>query len=298
MNHISVLLKESVDGLKVKEGGVYVDGTLNAGGHTEEILKRVGGKAKVIGIDLDADAMVRAKAKLVQYEGKVHFALMSFRDIDRAVAEAGEAQVDGILLDLGLSSNQLEESSRGFTFQNDEPLLMTFKKDPTDSDVTAKEVVNTWSEESLADIIFGFGEERFARRIARAIVNTRAIKELQTTGDLVRVVESAVPSFYRHGKTHCATKTFQAIRMAVNDEVGALKDVLRKGFALLSPGGRFSIISFHSIEDRIVKRAFQELVKEEKAEFIFKKPLGPGEEEIRENRRSRSAKLRVIEKVA
>lgn len=296
--HITVLLKETVAGLNPSRGGVYVDGTLNAGGHAAEIFRVTHGEAKVIGIDLDVEAIERAKVNLKEFESKVVYANTSFKEIDTVVREAGYQSVNGILLDLGLSSHQLDVSGRGFTFQKEEPLLMTFKANPKESDVTAYDVVNTWGEENLADIIFGFGEERFARRIARNIIEARAKEPIKTTGDLVKIIESSVPFFYRHGKSHPATKTFQAIRMAVNNEMGALKDVLNKGFALLAPRGRMSIISFHSIEDRMVKRAFAEWVKEGKGILITKKPQTPSDEEIAMNRRSRSAKLRVIEKLS
>lgn len=297
MSHVTVLLKETVQGLRPEKGGVYVDGTLNAGGHTEEIFRQTEGQAVVIGIDLDGEAHNRAKARLNPYLKNMHFYLGSFQDIDLAVREVGYDKVNGILLDLGLSSHQLDMSGRGFTFQRDEPLLMTFKANPKDNDVTAFDVVNVWGEENLADIIFGFGEERYARRIARAIVDARERMPIRTTKELVAIIERAVPFFYRHGKIHPATKTFQAIRMAVNNEVNALKAVLEKGFELLAPRGRFSIISFHSIEDRMVKRAFQQWVKEGKAIGITKKPIVPSDEEVAMNRRSRSAKLRVIEKL-
>ncbi len=220
----------------------------------------------------------------------------NFRNIDKVLDEAGVSQVDGILFDLGLSSNQIEESGRGFSFKTEEPLLMTMKKNPQSSDITAHEIVNSWSEESLADIIYGYGEDRFARRIAKAIVMARAVRPIDTAGELAEIVASAVPRF-GFKKINPATKTFQAIRIAVNDELGALKTALPKAFDRLSRGGRMSVISFHSLEDRIVKRYFKEKGDLGQAKIITKKPITPSPEEIAENPRSRSAKLRILEKI-
>jgi 16S rRNA (cytosine1402-N4)-methyltransferase len=210
--------------------------------------------------------------------------------------QAGVAGVDGIIFDLGLSSNQIEESGRGFSFKTDEPLLMTMKKDPQSSDITAYEIVNSWSEESLADIIYGYGEDRFARRIAKAIVMAREIQSIETAGQLSDIIASVVPKF-GFKKINPATKTFQAIRIAVNDELGAIKEALPKAFSRLNTGGRISIISFHSLEDRIVKRFFKEKSEAGEGRLINKKPITPSPQEIAENPRSRSAKLRIIEKI-
>ena len=209
--------------------------------------------------------------------------------------------VDGIIFDLGLSSDQLENSGRGFSFMKDEPLLMQMKnsgkENPSLEDTTAKEVVNTWEEKSLADIIYGYGEERYSRRIAKAIVEARKSGEIKTTFDLVKIIESAVPAVYKRGRLHYATRTFQALRIAVNDELGVLKEGLEKGFNALKKGGRMSVISFHSLEDRITKKFFKELEKEKKAKLINKKPILAGDEELKNNPRSRSAKLRILEKI-
>jgi 16S rRNA (cytosine1402-N4)-methyltransferase len=196
-----------------------------------------------------------------------------------------------------LSSDQLENSGRGFSFLKDEMLLMTMKENPKEEDLTANDIVNTWSEKSLADIIYGYGEEKWSRRIAKAIVESREKAEIKTTFDLVKILESAVGKAYKRQKMHFATRTFQAIRIAVNDELGALRTGLDKGFSILKKGGRMSVISFHSLEDRIVKRFYQAKAKQGKAKLVNKKPITAGETEIKNNPRSRSAKLRILEKI-
>ena len=293
MSHTTVLLHESVDGLNLKHGSVFVDATLNAGGHSQLVLETLDGNVRVIGIDVDADAIERAKAKIITPNAT--FFQENFRNIDKVLDQAGVAHVDGILFDLGLSSDQIEESGRGFSFKSDEPLLMTMKKSPESTEVTAHEIVNTWAEDSIADIIYGYGEDRFARRIAKAIVTARAVKPIETSQQLSDIVSSAVPKF-GFKKINPATKTFQAIRIAVNDELGAIKEALPKAFDRLNPGGRMALISFHSLEDRIVKRFFKEKSEAGEGRLINKKPITPSPQEIAENPRSRSAKLRIIEK--
>jgi len=209
----------------------------------------------------------------------------------------GIANVDRILLDLGISSFQLEVAGRGFSFLKDEPLLMTMKKNPTDEDLTAREIVNTWDEENIADIIYGFGEEKYSRKIAKAIIVARKEKEIETTFDLVKIIDDAVGKYYRRMKIHPSTRTFQALRIATNSELTNLQEVIKKGFDRLSKNGRMAIITFHSLEDRIVKRAFVELKENGLANIITKKPIIPNDEELRINPRSRSAKLRLIEKI-
>lgn len=291
MEHVSVLLKETIDGLAIKPGDVIFDGTLGSGGHTAEICACYGKDIQVFVTDKDADAIERSKKRLAGCN--VTFVEDSFRNVDKAVGTGG---IDKMLLDLGLSSNQFDESGRGFTFRKDEPLLMTMKKNPDESDITAREIVNEWAESSIADIIYGYGEETYARRIAKAIVEARKENPIETTRELTAIIEAAVPASYRRGRIHPATKTFQAIRIAVNDELGSLTEALTKGFALLHPKGRIAIISFHSLEDRIVKRFFKEKEKEGLAKVITKRPIVPTDEEIQANPRSRSAKLRIIEK--
>lgn len=306
----------------------YLDGTLGGAGHAKavaEAIKKQGGSlAGIIGLDRDEQALERAKITLKGKAEKVILECENFRNLDKVLEKNGVAKLDLILFDLGISSDELDNSGRGFTFQKDEPLLMTMG-DPTKYPFTAKDIVNKWDEEVIANIIFGYAEERFARRIARAIVNYRQKKEIETSGEFAEIIKSSVPGFYRRGKIHPATKTFQALRIAVNDELGALKDGLKKGYESLSNGGRMAVISFHSLEDRIVKDFYKEKAgvgkkagtvakggtdgevgagakigvdREESggAIIITKKPIVASPQEIAENPRSRSAKLRVIEK--
>lgn len=295
--HIPVLRDETVDGLMIRSGDIIVDGTLGGGGHTSEIVRRFGSGVKMICLDFDADAIERAKSAIGDLTSDVTFRTIGFEDMDKVLAELNIPHVDRILLDLGLSSFQLEVSGRGFSFQKDEPLLMTMKKEPGANDLTARDIVNTWGEETLADIIYGFGEEKYSRRIAKAIVEARQEKSIETTFDLVSIIDKAVGKSYRGLRIHPATKTFQALRMATNAELSNLEKVIEKGFNLLSIGGRMAIITFHSLEDRIVKRAFVELKSKGYANIITKKPIIPTTEEIKQNPRSRSAKLRIIEKI-
>lgn len=297
MKHISVLLNESIDGLNIQSGDVIVDGTLGGGGHTLEIIKRFQDKVKLICFDLDEDAISRTKKITDTLKADISFKVTGFQNIDKVLDEFGIKKIDKILLDLGLSSFQLEEAGRGFTFLRDEPLLMTMKKNPNNDDLTAYEIVNTWGEESLSDIIYGFGEEKYSRRIARAIIEERVHQEIKTTFELVKIIEKAVGRFYKSKKIHPATRTFQALRIATNRELQSLEEVIQKGFLRLESGGRIAIISFHSLEDRIVKKAFVSLKEKGEGKILTKKPLTPSEEEIRENTRSRSAKLRIIEKI-
>jgi 16S rRNA (cytosine1402-N4)-methyltransferase len=245
---------------------------------------------------MDADALARSKQRFEHLDAKIDFVQGNFRTIDAILDTLGISTVNSILLDIGLSSNQLEESGRGFSFQNNEPLQMTFGKDVQEGDTTAETVVNEWSEDTLETIIRGFGEERYAGRIARAIVEAREIDPIKTTHELTSIIASAVPMRYKKGKIHPATRTFQAIRIAVNQELQALEEGLQKGFERLAPNGRMAVISFHSLEDRIVKNYFKKLITEGTALGITKKPITPGEQELSHNRRSRSAKLRIIEK--
>lgn len=297
MQHKTVLLHEAIDGLEIKKGDIFVDGTLGGGGHSEEVCKRFGDSVVMIGIDLDPEAIARTQARLSSYKCNIRYAEGSFRNIDTILDSVGVAHADKILLDIGLSSNQFEDSGRGFSFQKNEPLIMSFKKDLKPTDLTAREIVNTWDMENIQTILEGYGEEQFAWKIAKAIVARREEKPIETTFDLVEIIKIATPKFYHHKKIHPATKTFQALRITVNDEIQSLKDGLVKGFERLNKGGRLAVISFHSLEDRAVKQYFKSLIDSKVGNRVTKKPILPTKEEISENPRSRSAKLRIIEKL-
>jgi 16S rRNA (cytosine1402-N4)-methyltransferase len=297
MIHETVLLKETVDGLNLKKGDVVFDGTLGGGGHSEYVAKTFGKDVKIIAVDRDSEALKRAEERLKSAGANYSLKLSDYRKIDEVLDAEKVEKVQGIILDLGLSSNQLDESGRGFSFKNDEPLFMTFASPEDKPTVTAETVVNQWGEETLADIIYGYADERYAKRIAKKIIESRHEKDIKTTNELVEIIRQAVPAVYRKGKIHFATKTFQAVRMAVNDELGALQEGLQKGFERLAKGGRMSVISFHSGEDRIVKNFFRDLSKDKKANLVNKKLITASEEELKKNSRSRSAKLRIIEKI-
>ncbi|MES2416185.1 MAG: 16S rRNA (cytosine(1402)-N(4))-methyltransferase RsmH [Patescibacteria group bacterium] len=294
--HKTVLLQETVDGLNLPKDAFVVDGTFGGGGHSALICEKFPG-TKLIVIDQDKGAWEKAKDKFKVSDCKVIFHNDNFRNIGKVLEKESIEKVDGIILDLGLSSDQLDVSGRGFSFMRDEPLLMTMKENPSPEDITAKDIVNSWEEENLADIIYGYGEEQFSRRIAKGIVEARKLKEIQTTFELVDIINKSVPNLYKKGRINPATKTFQALRIAVNDELGALQDGLEKGFEVLKNKGRMSVISFHSLEDRIVKNFFREKAKAGEAILINKKPITATDQEIKENPRSRSAKLRIIEKI-
>jgi 16S rRNA (cytosine1402-N4)-methyltransferase len=294
--HISVLLHEVIAGLDIKPNDVFFDGTINGGGHSKAVSDLLGEEGMIIGTDLDNAALEKAKARLSGSKAKIVLAQSSFRNLDKALADAKVPTVSKMLFDLGLSSNQFDESGRGFSFQKDEPLLMTFKDVLTPTDLTAHTIVNQWDEENIAQIIESYGEEQYAKKIAHAIVFFRNKGEIKTTQELVKIIGESVPTSYLHKRIHPATKTFQALRITVNDEIGSLKEGLQKGFEHLAPGGRFAVISFHSLEDRIVKNHFRDLAKQDLGTLITKKPITPTPEEEERNPRSRSAKLRIIEK--
>lgn len=297
MQHETVLLQETVDGLNLKKGDVVFDGTLGGGGHSLYVAEKFGPAVKIIAVDRDREALQRAEERLKALNANYVLAVSDYRDVSQVLAKLHINQIQGLILDLGLSSNQLEDSGRGFSFQKIEPLFMTFSTTEDEPLVTAESVLNHWSEETLADIIYGYGDERYAKRIAKKIVEVREHKTIQTTVDLVAIIEQAVPAVYRRGKTHFATKTFQAIRIAVNDELGALRQGLTEGFAKLSVQGRIAVISFHSGEDRIVKNFFRDRVKAKQAVLINKKPITSTLAELQKNPRARSAKLRILEKI-
>lgn len=293
--HKPVLLHESIDGLNLKAGDTVIDGTVGLGGHSYEIAQRIGKEGTLLAVDLDADALAQAKKRLKDVPANILFHEGSFKDIFDGAHEVGIKKVNAVLFDLGWNSTQLE-AGRGFSFQQDDPLLMTYGKKPKEGDLTAEKVVNEWGEHDLIEIIQTLGEERHAARIARAIVARRRIAPIETSKDLSDVIESAVPVWYRHGRINPATKTFQALRILVNNELSAVEEGVREALALLVPKGRLAIITFHSLEDGLVKRLFRDAAKKGRGEVITKKPIQPSLDEIRENPRARSAKLRIFEK--
>ncbi|MDE1975104.1 MAG: 16S rRNA (cytosine(1402)-N(4))-methyltransferase RsmH [Patescibacteria group bacterium] len=301
--HEPVLLHEAVKalihdpGFRIHESGKtpwYIDGTLGGAGHALAIAQALEGRLGIIGLDRDQTAIDRAEAALKGKAEHVILECANFRDMDKILDKQGINKVDMILLDLGISSDELESSGRGFSFMKDEPLEMTMG-DPASYPFTAKDIVNGWKEEDIANVIFAYGEERYARRIAKAIVGYRQKKPIETSTELAELVKLSVPFVYRRGKIHPATKTFQALRITVNDELAALKEGLSQGYGRLGAGGTMAVISFHSLEDRIVKDFFKQKSKTDGAE-ISKKPIRPSQEEVSTNPRSRSAKLRTISK--
>lgn len=290
--HKPVLLQESIEALDIQENEIFLDGTLGSGGHSGEVLRRFP-KTRIIGLDQDPEAVERVKEKL-----NIETRVENFRNLDNVLKELKIDKVDAILLDLGLSSDQLEDSGRGFTFMKDEPLDMRMSKEG----IQAKDLLNSWDEKAIELVLYGFGEERDSRKIAKEIVKSREVKPFETTFDLVEAILRVKPRSFKD-KIHPATKTFQALRIAVNEELTSLEIGLEKGFVALNSKGRFVVISFHSLEDRVVKNFFRDRVKEGLARRVSlsqlkgNKPVTAGNEEIRENPRSRSAKLRVIEKI-
>ncbi len=308
VRHISVLLPECIEALQIRPDGVYVDGTLGLGGHAEEIAKRLT-TGRLIGIDRDETALARAGERLAPYGGRVRLIHGNFRDTAEILDSLGIAAVDGMLFDLGVSSPQLDERDRGFSYMQDAPLDM--RMDASD-DLSAWFVVNRWPEEKLRRIFYDFGEERHAPRIAAAIVRARAVREIATTGELVDVIRGAMPAAALREKQHPAKRAFQAIRIAVNDELEAVRAMMETAPDKLRPGGRLAVISFHSLEDRIVKAGIH--AREDGCtcprEFpvctcgfvqtlrsVTRKPITPTREETEQNPRARSAKLRVAERV-
>lgn len=297
MAHVSVLLNECIESLTLKEGMTVIDATFGAGGHSRRIADRIGISGHLIAFD--ADKKVFSEEKVAELSKITQFTpvVKNFRNIDATIKRFKIHEVDAALFDLGLSSTQLESSGRGFSFLRDEPLLMTFIEKPTREDTTAEEIVNHWSEESIATILKGFGEERFAGRIARGIVETRKKSPITRTTELVEIIRSYIPARFQKGKTHFATQTFQALRMATNDELGVITAGIEGVLAHMAVGGRIAVISFHSVEDRAVKQLFRRLADEGVVMQITKKPIVPTAAEIKENPRSRSAKLRVVQKI-
>jgi 16S rRNA (cytosine1402-N4)-methyltransferase len=294
--HIPVLLQEAITSLALKPGATFLDGTLGGGGHSAEAVHRFGRKIHIIGLDRDRRAAQISSERLRTLGANIHTYVESFRNLDDVLWKLGIKCVDAILFDLGISSDQLETSGRGFTFQKDEPLLMTMSEKRELGELTARDILNAFDEDAIELILRGFGEEKYSRRIAREIVRRREVKHFETTFDLLEAIRAATPASPGYSKINPATRTFQALRIAVNEELTALEEGLEKGFKALGLGGRLAVISFHSLEDRVVKNYFKDLEKKGLARNIYKKPVSPSEMEIAGNPRSRSAKLRVIEK--
>ena len=307
-NHVSVLLKETVDGLNLKPGAVIVDGTMGFGGHTQEVLRRLDGTGRVICIDQDADAIAAASKRLEPWKDQVTIVRSNYVDTPLVLDSLGIDQVDGIMLDLGVSSFQLDEASRGFTYRMEGPLDMRMdQRNP----VTAAQLVNTCSREELCRILWDYGEERYARNIADRIIRERAKAPVETTTQLVDIIRAAIPAKARNTGGHPAKRTFQALRIEVNHELDVLTDSIDAMIDRLAPGGRLCIITFQSLEDRIVKNQFKKnenpctcppefpvcvCGRKSKGRAVTRKPILPSEEEIVRNKRSKSAKLRIFEK--
>ncbi|RMH06473.1 MAG: 16S rRNA (cytosine(1402)-N(4))-methyltransferase RsmH [Nitrospirae bacterium] len=296
--HTPVLLQEILFWLNPRPGGQYVDCTLGTGGIAQRVLETSAPTGWLLGIDRDPQAVAFAKQRLSGFGERVQCVCGNFCDLKAILHSAGVERVDGIVFDLGVSSMQLADPARGFSFLHDGPLDM--RMDPTTMSVTAADLVNTLPQRELARLIGTYGEERYASRIARAIVRARTLSPFRTTAQLVSAIVQAVPSSYRHGRRHCATRTFQALRIAVNHELEILEGALRDAVSLLKAGGRICVLSFHSLEDRIVKRTFAALSKETPRQLtlLTKKPWTPSLAEQQANPRSRSAKLRVGERIA
>ena len=290
MGHKPVLLNEVINFLDPEPGEFFIDGTFGSGGHAQEILKKIGSNGKLLGIDWDEKNF---SAHAIS-DSRFSYEVANYSDLPEILKNKNLSKADGLLLDLGFSSEQLDSpvgGGRGFSFQKDEPLLMTYNS----AIKPAKDVLRDLSEEKLARVIKEFGEERFSGRIARAIKDQEKIKPIETSGELARVISQAAPRGYERGRIHPATRTFQALRIYVNDELGNLEKVLKNLEEILNPGGRAVIISFHSLEDRIVKNYFRDFKKVGKLQILTKKPILASGEEMAANPRSRSAKLRAAE---
>ncbi len=307
--HIPVMLDECLEGLNIKADGIYVDGTVGGAGHSSEIVKRLSGKGRLICVDKDEDALKAAGERLAPFGDRVTFIHDDYKNLVAELDSIGVGKVDGILLDLGVSSYQLDNAERGFSYMKDAPLDMRMDRSQR---ISAHEVVNGYSESELARILFDYGEEKLARQIARNIVRARAEKPIETTLELAKIVEDTYPAKTRWKFGHPAKRTFQAIRIEVNDELSSLGEAVTQMARRLEKGGRMAVITFHSLEDRIVKSAFKELSlactcppdfpvcvcgKVQEVELVNKKPIVASEGELEKNSRSQSAKLRVIEKL-
>lgn len=307
--HFTVMKKEAVEGLDIKPDGIYVDCTLGGGGHSSSILSRLNENGKLYAFDQDDDALQAASERLKKCGSNVELIKSNFRNITNELHQRGVNKVDGILFDLGVSSPQLDEGERGFSYHQDASLDM--RMDQT-SDLTAYHIVNEWPYEKLVSIFFKYGEEKFSKQIARKIEAVREEHAIETTLELVEIIKDAIPAAARRTGGHPAKRIFQAIRIAVNDELTAFEEAIEQAGKLLKPGGRIAVITFHSLEDRICKQTFKQWSKppsvprnlpiipeDQQPDFrlITRKPILPSEEELEQNRRSRSAKLRIIEKI-
>ena len=307
-SHKPVMLEECMEGLRLKDGGVYFDGTIGGGGHSYEILKRTAPGGRLIATDLDDCAIEAAGKRLHEFEGRYRIYKSNYKDFERVLQEDGTDKLDGVLLDFGVSSFQLDEASRGFSYMQDAPLDMRMD---TEAVLTAEDVVNGYAQERLAKILFEYGEERFAKNIAANIVRERAKARIERTGQLRKIVEESIPAKFRHNGP-CERKTFQAIRIEVNDELGGLEEAVRGLTLRLKKGGRICILTFHSLEDRIVKNVFRDLAtdcicdkslpvcvcgRKKEIEIITKKPTTATEREQQENSRCKCAKLRIAERI-
>ena len=311
-HHISVLLNECLEGLAIKPDGIYLDCTLGGAGHTSEIYKRLGEGGMSVGIDRDADAIEAASARMAALNGPARFVALrgNFHDAKQLLADAGIGKVDGILADLGVSSHQLDVRERGFSYHDDAPLDMRMDQS---QELSAYEIVNTWSEDELNRIFRDYGEEKWARQIARVICDRRKAEPIARTSQLVAIIDAAIPKKFRaKDGSHPARRTFQALRIAVNDELAPLEPALQDLADLLNPGGRLCVITFHSLEDRIVKNAFRTMAdpcicpknmpicvcgRKPAVKLVTRKPITASDEELEMNPRSRSASLRVVEKL-
>lgn len=306
--HVSVLLDECIQGLNIKPDGIYVDCTLGGAGHSSEIVKRLNEKGRLIGIDQDKDALKAAGKRLEKYSN-VTLVHSNFHEIKSVLDQLGIDEVDGILMDLGVSSYQLDTGERGFSYMQDAPLDMRMNRDV---EFSAYDVINGYSEEELYRVIREYGEEKFAKRIAGFVVNARSNKNIETTLELVDIIKAAIPAKARREGPHPAKRTFQAIRIEVNKELEIINKTINDGVEKLSKGGRMAIITFHSLEDRIVKNSYRDLEnpcncpkefpicvcgKKPTVKVLTRKPIDPSKEELEFNPRSRSAKLRVLEKI-
>jgi 16S rRNA (cytosine1402-N4)-methyltransferase len=314
-HHITVLKEEATDALNIRQDGVYVDCTLGGAGHSSVIASRLGPQGRLIAFDQDDWALDNAKDRLSGYDGKVTLVKSNFRELQARLSDLevqmsnGVPQVDGILFDLGVSSPQFDEGERGFSYNYDAPLDMRMDQD---GPLTARDIVNEWPESEIARILYQYGEEKFSRRIAKIMVERRRDKPIETTGELVEIIKEGIPAAARRTGGHPAKRSFQALRIAVNDELAALEDTLHQAVRCLAPGGRISVITFHSLEDRICKQIFASYLEKCTCppdfpmcvcggkgvlKLVNRKPVTASEEELAQNPRSRSAKLRAVEKL-